>query len=81
MSQVVIPPEEGPKVKFEHDPAHRKAPAIGMENIPDNVLRALVTKMSREEDQSEQEIFSRLTDEYGGDMLSNDLRIYKLLGD
>ena len=81
MGQAVLPPKEVPKVKFEHDPKHDKAPEQGMDNIPENVLRSLVRRMADEDDLSDPTVVSRLTDEYGGDLLNNALRIYHLLDD
>ena len=81
MSQAVLPPSEAPKVKFEYDPKHAKAPAYGMENIHDAALRALGRRVSGEEDLSESEIATKITDEYGGELLENALRIYRLMGE
>ena len=83
MSQAAIPPEEGRRVEFEFDPSHPKAPAYGMENIPGKVLRPLVKKVDEEEEEElpEQEIASKITEEYGCELLSNALGIYQLLGD
>ena len=80
MSQAVLPPAKAPKVKFEYDPKHAKAPAYGMENIPDNVLMALAMRMSEEGDLAESDIANRLAEEHGGELLANDIRIYRLLG-
>ena len=81
MGQAVVPPADAPKVKVETDPRHPKAPSVGMDNIPDSVLRALAHRMSADADLSEHEIASKLTDDYGGDLLSNALRVYRLLCD
>ena len=72
---------DAPKLKFEFHLRHPKAPAAGMDNIPDNVLKELGHRMSEEEDLTEQEISCKLTDYYGGDLLSNAMRIYHILGD
>ena len=82
MGQAVVPPAERPRVKFEQGPRRPKAPAVGMDNIPDNVLKALAQQMAGEGDLTEQDIANRLTDDYGGGggLLSNALRIFHLLG-
>ena len=80
MSQDAIPPAAAPLVKSGHDPKHAKAPAYGMDNIPGNVLRARLHRMSEEEGMTDSEIASKLTEEYGGALLNNALRIYHLLG-
>lgn len=51
-----------------------------MGNIPDDVLGALVKRMADEEGLSESDIANRLTDDYGGGLPSNALRIYHMLG-
>ena len=83
MGQALVPPADAPYVKFEFEPRHHKAPAAGMDNSPDNVLKALVHRMSEEEEEeaTDQAIVGKLSDDYGGDLLSNALRIYPLLGD
>ena len=81
MGKAAIPPSEAPKVKFEMEPGHPNAPAVGMGNIPGGVSGASVRRMSDEEDLTPHEIASRLTDEYGGDLLSNALRIFHLMGE
>ena len=55
------------------------APANGMDNIPDNVLRAFARRMSDEGDISEPEIAKKLTDECWEELLTNALLIYHLL--
>ena len=66
MGAAVVPAPEGPKVKFESDRDHPKAPAQGLHNIPDEVLKSLVSKLESEEGWTESDIANYLTDEYGG---------------
>ena len=81
MSQAVLPTKETPKVKFEDTSDRPEGYPPGMGSIPDGVLLALVSKMQSVEGLSEPEIASMLADDYGGELLENALRIYKLSGD
>ena len=80
MAAAVFPAPTGPKVKFENDPPHPKAPAMGMGDIPGDVLVALVHSMSYKEGLTDPEIADRLTGEYGGLLLHNALRIKDVRG-
>ena len=77
----MLPAPVTPKVKFAHDKDRPKAPMQGLRNIPDDALRSLAQRLPMDEDWAESEIAQYLTDEYGGDLLPNALRIYKLLGE
>ena len=79
MSQAALPPKEPPKVKFGNLTPPDKAPDIGMGSIPDEVSKALVTRMTTVEGMSEPEVACRLADDYGGALLDNALRIYRLV--
>ena len=81
MVSAVLPPPVAPTVKFEPMPKLEKVPENGMGNIPDQVLGALANRMHDVEGLSEPEIANRLTDDYGGDLLTNALRIYHLFGE
>ena len=56
MNNAVIPPAARRKVKCEMDDKHPKASAQGMGDIPGDVMRALINKMSREAEMIEREI-------------------------
>ena len=81
MSGDVLPYHAAPGVKFEADAQNPKAPAIVMDNILADILRSRVRKMEFEDDLSGADIAQKLTDEYGGELLYNALRMYRPLGD
>ena len=76
MISAVLPQPVGPKVKFEGDKVP-KSPAVGLENIPDEVLLSLVNKMLGT-GVSESGVVEQLTTDYGGSLLHNALRIKEL---
>ena len=47
MASAVLPAPEGPKVQFEHDDAHPKAPSLGMGDVLGEALLALVNECRR----------------------------------
>lgn len=81
MRWAVLAPPDGPNAKFAADTKHPNAPAHGMENIPDEGLRALVNIMGGDDVMSDHDISKQLTEEYGGVLLYNAPRIVRLRGD
>ena len=63
----VLPAPEGPMVKFSQEKDRPDAPIRGFRNIPDDVLRSLVQKLSVEDEWADIEISQYMTDEYGGE--------------
>ena len=80
VAAAVLPVPTGPKVKFEIDPNRPKSPAMGVDNIPDDVLSALINSMSYKEGLTDPEIADKLTSAYGGLLLHNALRIKDVWG-
>ena len=65
MIQAAVPWAATPRVRLEFGPRQPTAPASGIGDIPDAVLRDLARRMSEEEAMTAGEIANKLTEDYG----------------